>query len=132
MKKVSKVFGFLLFLPALIMAQETAIAHKVESPFRLIRGVMLKSDLTMTVETINQMDHRVLAVNKISNIQGPTDNNQNIGSTISRTIFARPHGLPNQNSIFQSPIVLDGFLVSTNPQNIGSLQVPTYNLAWRY
>ena len=98
---------------------QTADIAKVESPFRLVRDVVIKNDLRAATTVLSGFKYDP------SEIQKPPSEDS--------TPLSIGHGssLLNQNTIQRPAIVLDGFMVNDNSQRLNPVQFSTFGFFWQ-
>ncbi|MEO0573167.1 MAG: hypothetical protein AAF039_15775 [Bacteroidota bacterium] len=116
MKKFKIVTMLFVLSIGSIFAQDQMKALKVDAPFRLFQGVVIKSDLRITTTILNQIEY------------GPTETNDTTSNERYSTTF---FNFINQRGALRPAIVLDGFLVNDNSQRLNPIQFPTFNFFWR-
>ncbi|MEM8929180.1 MAG: hypothetical protein AAGC45_13350 [Bacteroidota bacterium] len=122
MKEIRITAILILSCISLAYAQDLNETKKVESPFRLLRGVVLKNDFRMTASiptTVTLIEGRRQNGSDFQNNQhsAVVDNKE------SSSIWLRI-SLLNQDNIAQPAIIMDDVLINENSQRLNVVQFP--------
>ncbi len=129
MKKIKLILLFSLLYGAFGHAQNSFELQKVDSPFRLVKGVIIKSDLRMTATILEGIKQNTIAYNARENAIWTNGQSQ---SDRMIAIFSRNQLSPNNPNInFQPAIVMDGFLIDNNSPRFIIGQSPFAKVPWR-
>ena len=126
MKKIK--ITLLLFVLGLgySYAQDHLEVKKVESPYRLLKGVTLVNDLRMTTTTLNGVDKTMYE--RPSNAFG--NNTTNFGNNEISPFWRQSGATLGQYRTLFPAIVVDGLLINDNSQRLNPVAFPTFDLTW--
>lgn len=99
------------------LAQNRDNIQKVEDPYRLFRGAILKTDLRVNAPVLINVEYRSL---KDIGYDKAVSANQEVEL---RNLLSNPGGYANQNLMYQPAIVLDGLLMNDNSQLLNPVQL---------
>jgi hypothetical protein len=108
-------------------AQEAIEVRKVDSPYRLLKGVVIKTDLRMKVTVLNGFNENDVTYAMRDN-EVQTKGRNRSAQVVS--IFLRNRLTPNPYNN-QPAIVLDGFLIDSNSPRFIIGQSPFAKVPWR-
>ncbi|MEM1260145.1 MAG: hypothetical protein AAGH81_16570 [Bacteroidota bacterium] len=121
MKKIGIVVVLLSSI-GFTYAQDLNEIKKVESPFRLLRGVVLKNDFRMTAS----IPAKVTFIDGQQNNDSDFRNNQQntfVDTKESSSLWLKI-SLLNQDNIAQPAFIMDDVLINENSQRLNVVQFP--------
>jgi len=126
MKEIKILVLLFLTCIGLTYAQDRSKVLKVESPFRLLQGVTIKSDLRIMASIPIKVEY----------IQNEWNNsthhgNQNLSTNIDTNEASQlwlHFSVLNQDNIAQPAIVIDDVLLNENSQRLNPVQFPISSL----
>ena len=128
MKKVSITILTLLLCLGFGYAQENLEVRKVDSPYRLLKGVTLVNDLRMTTTTLNGV---IVGVQENPNpkVSGNNDSSQTRDKEME-LYWRQRNRFAQYRNLFPA-LVLDGVLTNDNSQRLNPVSFPTFDLTWQ-
>lgn len=127
MKKVKITLLMLILSLGYGYSQERLEVQNVDSPYRLLKGPIVMSDLRMSVTVLNGLEENQQTVTSF-NHGDMSDGQDQMDKAI--TIISRNQLTPNPYAN-QPAIVLDGFLIDNNSPRFIIGQSPFSKVAWR-
>lgn len=129
MKKVKIMLLMLTLFLGYGYAQERLEVQRVDSPYRLLKGPMLISDLRMSATILNGFSRgQVTATARNNGYKSDVqDQTERTVSVFFRNQILGPNPIGNQPAI-----VLDGFLIDNNSPRFLIGQSPFAKVPWRF